>query len=415
MPPKMTWTALASTPAETESPAAQNIPTQISWGGARDCALAGLLKDNWSLYESYGGKLGLCRKWAKQLGIGDLDESGYKTKAHIKHMISKYKRARQLKYQAGAGTIQIKVKKGNKKVMVDRTLEEQVVAICPVYKILEGCMETRESVELAEGLGSGENGLMTRLGLNKGKDSEVVPQVDIWNEDVEEPITGGLFDGSEEIMTQTLLDNIQDSQILSASSRIGPPYNNAIENKDDQEWDSCDDDEELESNTPVGLEELRMASPSQATPRGKRVGGNESFDFMQSLLMDSLSTREHRQKIAELRIRARIAKHGGGTEEQRKHELEVLKIQNEMKRHELELANQMRSKELELANQMRCKELEVKRLELELEIKQLELELQRNQHHGLAGTFPIPSSPPQSTNRLEGTSIHRCQLKPNMQ
>ena len=57
-------------------------PRKVSWSGARDVALAWLLRDNWAKYQSSGGKIELCRQRQRLLVLESKMKPGIRQK-HI--------------------------------------------------------------------------------------------------------------------------------------------------------------------------------------------------------------------------------------------------------------------------------------------------------------------------------------------
>lgn len=92
--------------------------------------------------------------------------------------------------------------------------------------------------------------------------------------------------------------------------------------------DSIDD---AESKGIPKLFKLTPGGGNKVTPKGNRGNGSDSLQFIQSLLLEATSSRQHRQNMNEFRLKARLAK-VEGTEEQRSHELQLLKFQHEIKK-----------------------------------------------------------------------------------
>lgn len=130
------------------------------------------------------------------------------------------------------------------------------------------------------------------------------------------------------------------------------------------DWDVRGDDDEdpPEKDVEKPAKEMKLAHGTNAkiVPRKKPVangGGLGALGGIESLVTLTKESRAQKQKMWELKMKARIARNGGGTDEQREHEIVLAKLQMEMKKHELEAINLVKLKELELKQA----ELELKR------------------------------------------------------
>ena len=116
----------------TQEPTATSTSAkQIQWSGTRDNLLAYKLKKNWKEYERSKNKMSLCRKWAADLGIAELDPGGDKTKAHICYLVQGYTKAKELLKELGGGTITKEIRRGSRKETITLTLDDQIQQICP--------------------------------------------------------------------------------------------------------------------------------------------------------------------------------------------------------------------------------------------------------------------------------------------
>ena len=419
---------------ETGTSAATSASKQISWAGSKDIALASLLRDNWEKYQSSGGKIEFCREWAKTIGIGEQDETGYKTKAHIKNLFNSYHRAKAVLEKTGAGTIQKEVRKGDKKVMVYITLDEQVKAICPIFDILHEIMQRRGAVVLGEGVGLGINGLLTSLsypdnsyGRNEEPELEAVeseepvlpppsatsqlsiipsllttpqprlglpllltipqPQLPVMPQpqfelpsistipqlplpplltppqpslpplltppqpqlpEINLNINSQLHDGPGLDLTDSFdLPQLNESICIKGKRIKYKGKRGRKSTEPDSDIEGLEDSLEEQVRSPIKQIKLAPGGRNKIAPKGKNV--NDGIQFIQNLWQETRSSREHRQKMAELRLKARLAKVGGGTEEQRAHELQLLQLRNE--------------------NAIRLKELDLEKVKLELELE----------------------------------------------
>ena len=95
---------------------------------------------------------------------------------------------------------------------------------------------------------------------------------------------------------------------------------------------------------------------------GQSASGLGGLENMLNLTSDA---RGQRFKIQEMRMKARLVKLGGGTDEQRQHELELARLN--IKKEELTL--QLKKEELNAAHELRMKELEIRKVELEIKSK----------------------------------------------
>ena len=126
------------TPLSPQSQAQANSQRRdnIKWDLKTDEALAHRLSEKYKEWE-YGNKVGFCREWAKQMGYGDLDPNGARTKTHIHQLLQKYAVAKDLEKQSGGGTTLVKRKVRGEWKEVEVDLVNQQLEICPLWLILE--------------------------------------------------------------------------------------------------------------------------------------------------------------------------------------------------------------------------------------------------------------------------------------
>lgn len=101
--------------------------------------------------------MGLCREWAKEMGFGNLDSNGARTKTHIHQMLQRYGTAKDLENQSGTGTIRVKRKVEGQWKVVELTLLEQQIEKCPTFKILNPVFGEKHANCPKNGMGIGEN------------------------------------------------------------------------------------------------------------------------------------------------------------------------------------------------------------------------------------------------------------------
>jgi hypothetical protein len=136
----------------------------IIWKGHLNKSLARILCDKHKEYHSPGGKkkIDYCREWAHELGIGDRDRDGQKTKQHIDGMLSEFKAAMDRSMSTGFGDKEV----GG----VIITAKEQLVKICEVWDILYPALAQRRTSKAISGLD--EDGLMGTGPGSEPPDSE---------------------------------------------------------------------------------------------------------------------------------------------------------------------------------------------------------------------------------------------------
>jgi hypothetical protein len=102
----------------------------IIWKGNLNKSLARILCDNHKEYLSPEGKkkIDYCTEWAHELGIGDRDRYGQKTKQHIDGMLSEFKAAMDRSMSTGFGDKDVQG--------VTITAKEQLLEICESWDIL---------------------------------------------------------------------------------------------------------------------------------------------------------------------------------------------------------------------------------------------------------------------------------------
>jgi hypothetical protein len=143
----------------------------IIWKGHLNKSLARILCDKHKDYHSPGGKkkIDYCREWAHELGIGDRDRDGQKTKQHIDGMLSEFKAAMNRSMSTGFGDKEV----GG----VIITAKEQLVKICEVWDILYPALAQRRTSKAISGLD--EDGLMGTGLMGTGPGSEPTDSEDI--------------------------------------------------------------------------------------------------------------------------------------------------------------------------------------------------------------------------------------------
>ena len=334
-----------------------NDTGSIKWTGQLSKLLAYKMRDKYKTKWLCGTRIAVAKQWAIDLGLGDLDPKGFKTKAAVGILIKKYREALDLSNRTGFGDTTHTVNG----IEVPLTALAQLKAICPHWEIFDSFMRSEfESNINQQAIGLTESGPQGSLELNTGglRDEDTTADEDEEDSTTPDIIVTASHTTTPHTTTINALGNTIPDTIITAShttashattvdlldnTTLADITTSSTFDFGDDEFQYSSDKDELDSTKTSKNKRDLLSAIQDAREKMVKKKKLNKLEHEIDIYNKVLDTRNRRLAVDEMKYRARA---GEKSKEQRQHELALMELEVKREQYKKE-KEELRWKQLQ--------------------------------------------------------------------